>query len=46
MSTESNLTYYQRNKEKMKVNTNNYYHNKNILKQKKRDNYTQEKKNK
>ena len=44
MTTESNLTYYQRNKEKMKVNSHNYYHNNKDRLKKIRDNCAQEKK--
>ena len=44
MTTNANLTYYQKNKERIKAYAHNYYHNnKDRLKQK-RDNYTQEEK--
>ena len=46
MTTNVNLTYYQKNKERIKAYAHNYYHkNKDILKRK-RENYTQEKKDK
>ena len=46
MTTNVNLTYYQKNKERIKAYAQNYCHkNKDILKRK-RDNYTQEKKDK
>ena len=44
MTTNANLTYYQKNKGKIKAYAYNYYHNnKDIIKQK-RNNYTQEEK--
>ena len=46
MTTNVNLNYYQKNKERIKAYAQNYCHkNKDILKRK-RDNYTQEKKDK
>ena len=46
MNTNVNLTYYQRNKENIKAYAHNCYHNNKDLLKQKRDNYTQEQKDK